>query len=57
MTEVVLSVFRKMVHRTAVDHRPILPFIFQRYDHPAVGCLVNSYVCPFLTLCIGSQDD
>jgi hypothetical protein len=28
MTEVVLSFFRKMVHRIAVGHRPILPFIF-----------------------------
>jgi hypothetical protein len=57
MTEVVLSFFRKMVHRIAVGHRPILPFIFRRYDHPAVGCQVTSCVCPFLTFCFGSQDD
>ena len=56
MTEMVLSFDKKMAHRNAVNPQSHV-LTLRRYDHPAVGCLVTSCMCPFLTLCIGSQDD
>lgn len=49
MTEVVPSIFRKTLHRTAVGHLSILPLIFPRHNHSAVGCLLASDVSQFLT--------
>jgi hypothetical protein len=37
MTEAVLSIFWKMVRRTAVGHAPALPPIFLRHKQSAVG--------------------
>ena len=56
MTEMVLSMVKKIAHRTAANPQ-LHVLTLWRYDHPAVGCLVTSCVHPFLTLCIGSQDD
>lgn len=49
MTRVVLSIFKKMVHRTAVGRRPIPPRNFLRHNHSAVGCLLARDASLFLT--------